>query len=157
MREGIATANDARGGLHLRLGLGVALGLGLLAWFLSGLQWRELHQALSDLSWGWVVVAALLMLADYALHAWRWGVLVRHLDPDVGFGLLWRATTIGWGFNTLLPLRAGNFLRPAVVAMRRPVSYGTLLFTTVAEYVCDAFGIVLMLLCMVLLLPPSLL
>lgn len=157
MRDGIATATDARWGPRLRVGLGLLLGLGLLAWFLGGLRWRELSRVLADLSWGWVAVAAALMLVDYALHAWRWGVLVRHVDPDLGFGLLWRATAIGWCFNTILPLRAGNFLRPAVVAMRRPVPYGTLLFTTVAEYVCDAFGIVLMLLWLVQLLPPALL
>ena len=155
MRDGSAPATDARWGPKLRLGVGLLSGLGLLAWFLGGLHWRELGRVLSDLSWGWVVVAGLLILADYALHAWRWGVLVRHVDRGVDFGLLWRATAIGWGFNPLLPLRAGNFLRPAVVAMRRPVAYGTLLFTTIAEYVCDAFGIVLMVLWMVLLLPPA--
>lgn len=157
MHEGSETALPARRGRHVQLGLGLVVGLGLLLWFLGGLQWRELSGVLAELSWGWVAVAVVLMLADYALHAWRWGVLVRHLDPDVRFGLLWRATAIGWGFNTLLPFRAGNFLRPAVVAVRRPVGYGTLLFTTIAEYVCDAFGIVLMLLWMLLLLPPSIL
>lgn len=142
---------------RLRLALGLSLGVALLVWFLSRLQWRELGAVLAEVSLPWLGVAAVILLVDYALHALRWGVLLRHVDPDIDFRLLWSATAIGWAFNTLLPLRAGNFLRPAVVALKRRTSYTTLLFTTVAEYVCDAVGIVAMLLWMLWLLPPELL
>lgn len=153
MRDGIAPPDAATWASRLKVAAGIVFGLGLLAWFLARLHWRELATVLSEVSLAWITVAVVMMLVHYVVHAWRWGILVRHVDDQVPFKLLWSATAVGWGFNTLLPLRAGNFLRPAVVAMKRPVPYTTLLFTTVAEYVCDAVGIIFMLLWMIWLLP----
>jgi glycosyltransferase 2 family protein len=134
---------------------GLALGVGLMVWFLGSLHWNELGQVMRDISWIWLLAAIVVMMAQYALLAVRWGVLLRHVDPGINFRLLWSATAVMWGFNTLLPLRAGNFLRPAVVARERQLPYTTLLFTTIAEYVCDTVGIVVMLLWMIALLPPE--
>lgn len=149
---------DTRGSswtTRLQLFGGLALGLGMLAWFLGGLDWNALWRTLQEVSWTWVAIAALVMLADYGVHALRWRLLLKHVDPDLDLRTLWAATTVMWGFNTLLPLRAGNFLRPAVVALRRNLPYTTLLFTMIAEYVCDIFGIVLLVLWMIWLLPPD--
>ncbi len=140
---------------RLQLFGGLALGLGMLAWFLGGLDWTALWRTLLEVSWTWITIAAIVMLLDYAVHALRWRLLLHHVDPDLDMRTLWAATTVMWGFNTLLPLRAGNFLRPAVVALRRGLPYTTLLFTMFAEYLCDIFGIVLMVLVMVWLLPPD--
>jgi len=126
-----------------------------MAWFLGSLHWRELGQVMREVSLWWVAVAALVMMVQYGFHAVRWGVLLKHVDPGIDLRLLWSATAVMWGFNTLLPLRAGNFLRPAVVARERQVPYTTLLFTTVAEYVCDTVGILVMLMWMIALLPPE--
>lgn len=140
---------------HLKLWGGLALGLGLMAWFLGSLEWRSLIDVMAEVRWSWIALAAILMLADYAVHAWRWRVLLHHVDPELDWRTLWAATTVLWGFNTLLPLRAGNFLRPAVVSLRRSIPYTTLLFTSIAEYVCDIFGIVLLILGMIWLIPES--
>jgi glycosyltransferase 2 family protein len=132
------------------------LGVGLLAWFVAGLEWKEVWAVLREVHGCWVAVAAAVMIAHYGVHAWRWGVLLEPVDDTLDARTLWSATTIGWAFNTLLPLRAGNFLRPAVVAIHRPVPYGALLFTTLAEIVCDLFAVLVMLLAMSILLPSEL-
>src|SRR5688500_14595785 len=133
--------------------VGLALGLVTLGWFLATVDWRGLIEVMGRVRWRWIGVAALIMLADYAVHAWRWKILLRHVDPGLDWRTLWRATTILWGFNTLLPLRAGNLLRPAVVSSVRGVPYTTLLVTVVAESVCDLFGIAMLVLWMLWLLP----
>ena len=125
----------------------------MLGWFLWSMDWRGLWFVLGEVRWAWVGAAAAVVLASYVCHALRWKVLLRHVDPDIGWSTLWGATTVMWGFNTLLPLRAGNFLRPAMVAMKRNLPYTTLLFTTIAEYVCDIFAIIAMALWMLALLP----
>ena len=140
---------------HLKLWGGIAFGAGLLVWFLTSLDWPSLQRVMAEVHWHWIAVATVLMLVDYAIHAWRWRLLLHHVDPGLDWRTLWSATTVLWGFNTLLPLRAGNFLRPAVVSLRRGVPYTTLLFTSVAEYVCDIFGIVLLILGMIWLIPTS--
>lgn len=135
--------------------LGMLLGLLMLGWFLWTLDWNGLIAVLGRVRWTWVGVAAVIMLVDYALHAWRWRILLHHVDPGVDAKTLWRATTILWAFNTLLPLRAGNLLRPAVVTLVRGAPYAAVLVTTVAETVCDVVGIAVLVLWMLWLMPGS--
>src|SRR5688572_21520305 len=162
-RPGYGRAGEAHGvaqGAHerpwlrrLQLWGGLLLGGVLLGWFLWSIDWRELVSVLVTAKVEWLVLAAVVMLLDYVVHAWRWKVLLRHVDPTLDWNTLLTASAVLWAFNTLLPLRAGNLLRPAVVATRRNLPYTTLLFTHVAESVCDVFGIVILVLVMLRMLP----
>lgn len=136
---------------------GVVIGLGLLGYFVARMDRAALIEALSGVDPLWLTIAVVLMLLDYLLQAWRWAVLLKPVDPGFTLRLAWSGTAVGWAFNTLLPLRGGNFLRPAVVALRRDIPYTTLLFTTVAEYVLDLFAILGMLAATLYYLPPDLL
>lgn len=150
----VAQAGFARPWLRrIQLWGGLLLGGGLLAWFVSSIDFPALTSVLATVRWEWLVLAALVMLLDYAAHGWRWKVLLRHVDPGLDWRTLGTATAVLWAFNTLLPLRAGNLLRPAIVAARRNLPYTTLLFTIVAESVCDVFGIVVMVLWLLRMLP----
>jgi len=138
---------------QLQLWGGLLLGGALLAWFVSSIDFAELASVIATANGRWLALAAIVMLAHYAVHGWRWRVLLRHVDPRLDWRTLGTATAVLFAFNTLLPLRAGNLLRPAVVAARRNIPYTTLLFTIVAESVCDVFGIVLMVLWLLRMLP----
>lgn len=144
---------EARWRARLQLWGGIGLGLALLAWFVWSIDFRELRRVLADVDLRWLALSAIAMLTHYALHGWRWKLLLNHVDPDLDWKTAWRGTTILWGFNTVLPLRAGNLVRPAVVALARNLPYTTLLFTMVAETVCDAFGVVGLVLAMLVMLP----
>lgn len=134
---------------------GIGLGLVLLGWFLWSIDLRELAAVMARVHWRWIAAAVAMILVHYAMHGWRWRVLLHHVDPGLDWRTVWRATTILWAFNTLLPLRAGALLRPAVVALERDLPYTTLLFTIVAETVCDVFGTVILLFVVFMTLPPS--
>jgi uncharacterized protein (TIRG00374 family) len=142
---------------RLQLYGGIAFGIGLLGWFLWSIDFRELWTVLGRVQWGWILLSCGALLVHYVLHGWRWKILLHHVDPGLNFRTWWRATTILWAFNTLLPLRAGNLLRPAVVSLERDVPYTTLLFTMVAETVCDVFAMVGLVLLTLRLLPDELL
>ena len=129
----------------VQLVLGTALGVGLMAWFLGSLEWRALGRVLWEVELHWVGLAVVAILSHYGFHAWRWGLLLKHLDDGIPLRLLWSSTTILWGFNTVMPLRAGNVLRPMVISRHRHLSFTSVLFATAAEYICDAFGILVML------------
>ena len=131
------------------------VGFGLLGWFLWNLHWVELLQILGHISWGWLALSAALMLLDYVLHALRWWILIRHVDHRVPLSLVVSATVIGTGMNTLLPFRAGALIRPGVISARRQLSYATVLATTLAESICDLFGLLGILSWMVWYLPAS--
>jgi uncharacterized protein (TIRG00374 family) len=138
---------------QIQLWGGLLLGGGLLAWFVASIDFAALTSVLWTVKVEWLALATVVMLLDYAVHGWRWKVLLRHVDPHLDWRTIGTATAVLWAFNTLLPLRAGNLLRPAVVASRRNLPYTTLLFTIVAESVCDVFGIVLMVLWLLRILP----
>lgn len=131
------------------------VGLALFAWFLSGLHWEELTEALLGVRPEWLLVACALIMGDYVFRSIRWLVVVRHVDRNVRLRTLWKATAIGSALNTFLPLRGGDLVRPAVVAHERKVPFTTLLSTTVLERLLDAFGLVAALIGVVWLLPPE--
>ncbi|MBA2320510.1 MAG: flippase-like domain-containing protein [Deltaproteobacteria bacterium] len=150
-----AVETSSSGRARWPLILGTLAGLALLVWFLWNLHWGELLRLLSTMSWTWLGVSAALMIVDYGFHALRWWILIRQVDPNTPLPLVISATAIGTGMNTLLPFRAGAFVRPGIVAARRNLSYATILATTLAEAICDLFGVVGILLWMVWYLPAS--
>jgi uncharacterized protein (TIRG00374 family) len=135
--------------------VGTLVGLGLLAWFLWNVHWHELGALLGHMNPWWLAAACAWMLVDYFFHSLRWWILLRHVDRTAPIRLTWSATVLGTGMNTILPFRAGALIRPAVVALRRGIPYPTVLFTTLAEGVCDLTGIMVITTWMVWYLPPG--
>ncbi len=135
---------------------GVALGVVALGVFLWSLDWAGLAAALSRVSVGWMCIATLAMLADYAVQGLRWRLLLRDAVPDLGLVTTWRATTVMWAGNTLLPLRAGLVLRALVVLRKHDVPFATVFSTLVAETVCDLVGVVGLLLLTIQVIPAEL-
>lgn len=132
---------------------GVALGFGLLASFLYKLDFASVVAVIGRVDLRWLAVATVFTLVHYALQGVRWQVLLHHVAPRLDAGTVWRATTVLWAFNTVVGLRAGTVIRPAVVTMVRDVPYTTVLFTLVAESVCELFGVVLFVLVSLWILP----
>jgi glycosyltransferase 2 family protein len=114
---------------HLRTVIVVALALALLAWFLRGadlgLVWAELSHGRVDL----LLLAVVMTMSTYALRALRWQYLLAGLGRT-RFLVAFRATVIGFAASFLLPARAGEFLRPYVLAKNEHLS-GTAAFATV--------------------------
>lgn len=137
----------------MRLVVVLVLALALLGWFLWGLNWEELVAALRGVDLGWLGLAVVLMLGEYLVRSGRWLVIVRHVDRDVPMETMWRATAVGAALNTFLPLRGGDLVRPALVAHKRPLSFTTLMSTTVVERLFDAFGAVAAMVVCLLILP----
>lgn len=132
---------------------GLALGLGLLASFLYRLDFGAVFAVIGQVHLGWLALACLLTLLHYALQGARWQVLLHHVAPRLDLATVWRATTVLWAFNTIIGLRSGTVLRPAVVTRVRDVPYTTVLFTLVAETVCELFGVVTFVLLSLWVLP----
>jgi len=137
-----------------RLVVVLVLAAVLLVWFIRGLHWEEVFQALRNVKIGYLLLAAGLMLGDYFFRAVRWMLIVRQVDREVPLATVWHATAIGAALNTFLPLRGGDLVRPALVAHDRQAPFTTLLSTTVLERLFDAFG-VLMALVVILLAGPE--
>lgn len=129
------------------------LGAALLVWFAAGVDWPRVGSVLANVLLGEFALACLALLVSQAAHAARYAVLIRHIAPTAGPLLIWDAVLIGQAGNTLLPLRAGNVMRPYVVSRVTGASLPALLFTTLSELLCDALGVLLMVAGVLVLLP----
>ena len=114
----------------------------LFGWFLWSLEWASVWKALTEVHPAWVAAAGVCVIADYYARAMRWGVVIHHFDPLASRRDLWRSMTIGNALNTVLPLRAGDVIRPMFFAMKRRLPLATVLSTVIVERLFDAFGIV---------------
>jgi uncharacterized protein (TIRG00374 family) len=99
------------------------------------------------------VVAASLL--TYVLRAWRWGYLLSPI-ARVPFGDLFAATAVGFMTGLLVP-RAGEIVRPYLVARRHPVATSAGFATVILERLFDLLTVLLLfgLYLYLLPIPPS--
>lgn len=125
-----------------RLLVGAALGLGLLALFLRGVDRRALADAFREADPLLLAGVALATVLTYAARSWRWGYL---LSPvvRVPFGHLFSATSVGFMTGLVIP-RAGEVVRPYLVARRHPISTAAAFASIILERLLDLITVVLM-------------
>lgn len=133
----------------------LSLSAGLLWLFFSRVDLEALWDALRGLDWRWVVLAVWIQLLAYLVQAARWRRLVQPDGGALPFKPLWGATASGWTFNTLLPLRLGNVVRPWFAARWTSASFPLLLSTSVLEMVFDLWAGVVMLGLLIAVWPPD--
>lgn len=94
--------------------LGIALSAIAVAALIYKIDWEQTSQALKSVSAAWLVVAAFLVVGCYLLQSLRWRVLLALKQPPA-FADLFRVIMIGYFGNAVLPLRAGDLLRAALL------------------------------------------
>src|SRR5687768_10719201 len=114
---------------HLKTLAVAGVTLALLGWFfrqadLSNV-WGEIRRA--D-PWALLLLLAITGLT-YFLRALRWQFLLRPIGPT-RLREAFRTTVIGFAANTVLPLRAGEMVRPYLLARREGLSVAAT-FTTI--------------------------
>jgi glycosyltransferase 2 family protein len=138
----------------LRNGLLVGLAVGLFVWFLRHAQldqvWREIEHADVPLLW----VALATMGLNIVLRAIRWRYLLAPIG-DVSFRSAARATIMGFAASTILPARAGEVLRPYLLARREGLSATSAFATIIVERLLDTLTVVLFLSSFALLSDPG--
>lgn len=112
------------------------LTLGLLAFTLRNADlrgvWAEVRRA-EPLP---LVLALAATLLTYALRAFRWQYLLAPIGPT-RFATAFRTTVIGFAASFLLPARAGEVIRPYLLARREGLSATAAFATIVLERVLD--------------------
>lgn len=116
------------------------LGLALLAIFLRGVDARALAQAFQTADPLLLVGVAFATVLTYLARAWRWGYL---LPPvvRVPFGHLFSATAVGFMAGLVIP-RAGEIVRPYLVARRHPISTAAAFASIILERLVDLITVI---------------
>jgi glycosyltransferase 2 family protein len=101
-----------------------------------GFDWRVFRATLSGLQWGWLAAACASVMAGYFGRALRWRVLMRPVKAHPNLWNLFSATVIGFTASTLLG-RAGEFVRPYLIASREQVPVSSQMAAWLLERIYD--------------------
>jgi glycosyltransferase 2 family protein len=102
----------------------------------TGFHWSVFVATLAELDWRWLVAAVFFAVATYYGRALRWAVLLQPLKPRPNMWNLFSATVIGFTAVTILG-RAGEFVRPYLIAVREQVPFSTQIAAWVLERIYD--------------------
>jgi uncharacterized protein (TIRG00374 family) len=119
------------------------LTLGLLAFTLRHADLRGVWNETRRADAGPLLLALAATLTTYALRALRWQYLLAPLGKT-HFGTAFRATVIGFAASFLLPARAGEVIRPYLLARRENLSAPAAFATVVLERLLDLLVVLLL-------------
>ena len=121
----------------------IALAVGLLALFLRnadlGRVWASVRAARAD----FLLLAVLMTCATFVIRAERWQYLLSPLGRT-RFSVVFRATVIGFAASALLPARAGEVIRPYMLARREGLSATAAFATIIVERILDLVAVLLL-------------
>lgn len=130
--------------MKMRTALVLVLAVALFAWFLSHANlvavWGHIRNARISL----LVLGVVFMAVTYWARAIRW----QHLLAPVGvtrFRTAFRTTVIGFAALSLLPARAGDLLRPYLLARQEGLSPTSTFATVIMERVLDLIAVLVLL------------
>jgi len=124
---------------RVQAAISIVLAAGLLAWFLSHVSLAEIGKVIASASRGWLAASVAISLAVFVLRALRWVWILRPVGR-VPFFPAFRATAVGFAANTVLPARAGEVIRPALLSHDERLPFSALLASIVFERVLDALA-----------------
>jgi uncharacterized protein (TIRG00374 family) len=127
----------------VRIALSIALSAAFLAFAVRGVHWDEAAAALRRAQYLYTIPMFLITVWTLYIRAQRWRLLLRPLGTPPMRTLV-AATNIGFMANMVLPLRAGEVIRPVLLSRKEGEPLGGVLATIVLERIFDMFMVLLM-------------
>ena len=126
-----------------KVAISIALAAALLGFFLARVNLKDVAGRIAHVSPGPFLVALGCAIVAIPLRAWRWEVLLRPVG-GVTFGASFAATSIGFAASTVLPARAGEVVRPVVLAGRTRIPLSACIASVLFERVADLTTVLLL-------------
>ena len=102
----------------------------------AGFAWHEFIAVLYRVKWSWLALAQALTLATYVGRALRWEVMLRPLRKNASLWRIFVSTAIGFTAVVLFG-RAGEPVRPYLIAKDQNVTFSTQVAAWVVERILD--------------------
>ncbi|MGE0359723.1 MAG: lysylphosphatidylglycerol synthase transmembrane domain-containing protein [Vicinamibacterales bacterium] len=128
----------------IRTAVVTALALGLLALFLRNANLQEVWRVMRQARLGLVAAGVGLLFFGYACRTARWQVMLMPIGPT-RFAVALRATIIGFAASFVLPARAGEVIRPWLLARREGLPVAAAFATILLERVLDLVTVLVLL------------
>lgn len=127
----------------MALAAGLVLGIGLLILLLRTVRGDLLARAFTDVNFTYLLLAALPFLLTFGVKVTRWGLLFGRDSP--GWCTLFGAISVGYGVNTIVPLRLGEVVTAYWIRGRSEIGMARALGTIAVERVTDGVAVLLIL------------
>jgi len=132
---------------HLGVGAGIVAAAAavlfvIYRWRHSGFVWSKFVAVFSNVDWSWLALAMALILATYVGRALRWEIMLRPLTTQVHLWRLVVATCIGFTAVVLFG-RAGEPVRPYLIARKEGVSFSSQVAAWLVERILDLLMVLL--------------
>lgn len=136
-------ASSGRSKLRSRIVLVLSLCLAGVLLYLSlrKVEWRQVWTAITHCRIEWLALAIAVSAVSYFLRGLRWRVLLNTQAHLSVLPVFW-ANSAGYLGNNVLPARAGELIRTAMVSSRSTLSKTFVLTTALAERMMDAVVLV---------------
>ena len=126
-----------------------SLAAAIVAIWWRGPEWTTVYHAFDFVAWRWVIIGILLNLLSVLARAFSWRLTINQAlpPPHPRFGHVFSAFGIGLLGNAVLPARAGELARVAVLRRHLPHGKGTsatLLGTVFAHRLFDLFPVAIL-------------
>jgi len=118
----------------------IALTAFFLALFLRNSNLRDVGRIMASANLGWIAAGCGVNFCALVFRAVRWRVLIGGEEPPPFYPTFF-ATATGYMLSTVLPIRAGDVVRPALLARRTRVRFAEALGTVLTERVVDLIAI----------------
>jgi uncharacterized protein (TIRG00374 family) len=129
---------------HLRTAVVTLLAIALLGWFLRSANLAAVGVALRNAHVGYLLLALVLVALTYWMRVIRWQYLLAPIGAT-RFSVAMRTTVIGFAATMLLPARAGDVLRPYLLARREGLAPTATFATIIVERVLDLIAVLTLL------------
>lgn len=128
----------------------LALAAGLLALFLRHVDLGRVASGIGHARPLWLIVSLATTFINLAIRSLRWQYLLEPLGR-ASFANSFRATSVGFAANAVLPARAGEIIRPYFIARYEQLSATGAFATIIVERVLDTITVLILLASFVLL------
>ena len=122
----------------------ITLAIGLLAIFLRNADLARVWTVMKSARLDMMLAALAITGVTYIVRAERWQYLLGPLGPT-RFSAVLRATVIGFAASAVLPARAGEVLRPYLLARREGLNATATFATIIVERVLDLVAVLVLL------------
>ncbi|HVT42924.1 MAG TPA: lysylphosphatidylglycerol synthase transmembrane domain-containing protein [Thermoanaerobaculia bacterium] len=123
----------------LRFALILALTVFFLALFLRNSDPRSVLQLIATTNFGWLILAIGANMTALLCRSLRWRMILDPASPPRLYDTYF-ASAAGYMISMLLPIRAADVVRPALLSRRTSVKFSTALGTILTERMIDLFS-----------------
>jgi uncharacterized protein (TIRG00374 family) len=132
----------------------IGLAVGLLAVFLREADFGKVWSAVVSARADFLVLSLALTALTFLIRAERWQYLLSPLGPT-RFMTCFRTTVIGFAASAVLPARAGEVIRPYLLARQEGLKATATFATILVERILDLVAVLLLLLAFLLFFDPG--